>query len=48
MLFYAPGSRTTVEGKGVLLYDSYLQKRGSDTFWSNACTFDYGQTWMGD
>jgi hypothetical protein len=48
MLFFSSGSRTDVEGKGTLLYDGYLQKRGTVTFWSNACTFDFGQIWEGD
>lgn len=45
MRFYAPGSRNEVEGKAVLLYDSYLQKWGDQSFWSNACTFDFGRIW---
>ena len=45
MRFYAPGSRTDVEGKALLVYDSYLQKMGTQTFSSNACTFEFGQFW---
>jgi hypothetical protein len=48
MKFFAPGSRTTVEGKAVLIYDGYLQKMGDQSFWSNACTFDFGLIWEGD
>ncbi len=47
MRFFALGSRTIVEGKATLLYDSYLQKRGDQSFWSNACTFDFGRIWGG-
>jgi hypothetical protein len=40
--YFVPGSRKQVEGKAVLLYDSYLQKKRNQTFISNACTFDFG------
>jgi hypothetical protein len=48
LFWYAKDSSSTVEGKAKLLYDSYLQKKGTETRWSNACTFDYGKTWGAD
>jgi hypothetical protein len=45
LFWYAKGSSTTVEGRAKLLYDRYLLKRGTESRWSNACTFDYDKTW---
>jgi hypothetical protein len=48
MYFFAPGTRKLVEGKATLLYDTYLQKKGDQTFSSNACTFEFGQIATGE
>ena len=47
--WYAPGSATTVEGRGVVLYDDYKLKRSgaSRDGLNHACPFDYSYTETG-
>lgn len=44
--WYAPGSATTVEGRGRVLYDEYLLKQPTATRdgLNDACPFDYSYT----
>ena len=49
ILWYAPGSATTVEGRGVVGYDGYLLKRPAESRdgLNAACPFDYSYTETG-
>lgn len=47
--WYAPGSSTTVEGRGVVMYDYYRLKQGTQSRdgLNDACPFDYSYTQTG-
>jgi hypothetical protein len=49
ILWYAPGSATTVEGRGVVGYDEYRLKRPAESRdgLNAACPFDYSYTESG-
>ena len=49
LFWYAPGSSTTVEGRGVVMYDYYRLKHGmqSRDGLNNACPFEYTYTQTG-
>jgi hypothetical protein len=47
MFWYEPGSDTVVEGRGVVLYDRYVKKLGTEVRSANACTYEFADTSWG-